>query len=250
MIKIATKITFALSAMLMCSQQLSAITTSPDVNRYIEDFKSIENPHSEAVNKYLENIVENESLNNPDIFFNNLLEQTKSLDTSGTLAEALENEINKKDYKKDNLNGFKSFTVFYFISENTSKKLLKNFTHDMKKLQELDPTIDFLVLTRGLIGGTFDTMADYVKSLKDEGIEKIELGFNPWAFEHFDLKQVPAYALSYCEKEYKFKTCEHKYLVRGEMSLVTFFEMVSDKEEMYKKHYFKLIEAKGTDESE
>jgi hypothetical protein len=55
---------------------------------------------------------------------------------------------------------------------------------------------------------------------------------------------VPAFALSYCDKEYKFKTCNHRFLARGEMSLLNFFELVSDQKNEYKKYYQKLIEAK------
>ncbi|WP_418181231.1 TrbC family F-type conjugative pilus assembly protein (plasmid) [Aliarcobacter lanthieri] len=195
-------------------------------------------------NKYLKDFQEKSNLNKPNEFFNQILLNSKYYDSEGTLNDHIKNEIDKFNDKNKNEKEFKSFTIFYFISENTSKDLIKSFSYEITKLKELDITIDALLLTRGLIGGSFDKMAEYVKSLQDLGIQKIDLSFNPWAYEYFDLQQVPAYALSYCERDYRFKTCNHKYLLRGELSLTNFFEIVSDENQYYKKYYQKLIEAK------
>ena len=175
-------------------------------------------------------------------FYKNLQSNTKLLDKDNVLGKYLEEQ---KAYDSSlNAGGLKSFTIFYFISEDTSPELIRSFAYDMQKIKEIDPTVDSLLITRGLIGGNFDTMADYVKKLQKSGITKLEVTFHPWAFEHFKLEKVPAYALSYCEKDFRFKTCENKFLVRGEVSLTNFFEIVSDEDINYKKYYKKLIEAK------
>ncbi|MEV9477581.1 TrbC family F-type conjugative pilus assembly protein [Aliarcobacter butzleri] len=203
--------------------------------------KPLENIHN---NKYINEFKEKSNLNNPNEFFNQFRLNSKYYDPSGSLNEYIDKEIAKATDKNKNEENFKSFTIFYFVSENTSLDLIKNFSYELEKIKELDNSIDALVLTRGLIGGSFDKMAEYVKSLQTLGVKKIDISFNPWAYEYFKLEQVPAYALSYCEKDYRFKTCNHKYLVRGEMSLTNFFEIVSDENQFYKKYYQKLIEAK------
>lgn len=182
--------------------------------------------------------------NNQDDFFKNLQTTTRLLDKDNVLGKYLE-EQKKFDYdtNKNSLE-LKSFTILYFISEDTSVDLIKDFSYRLSKLKEIDPTIEGLIMTRGLIGGNFDTMAEYVKGLQEKGVTKVDITFHPWAFEHFKLEQVPAFALSYCKKDFRFKTCEHKYLVRGEVSLTNFFEIVSDENTEYKKYFQKLIEAK------
>lgn len=179
-----------------------------------------------------------------DTFYNTLQTNTNLLDKGNVLGKFLE-EQKKNDYNlAKNAEEEKSYTIFYFISEDTSVDLIKDFSYKIEKLKEIDPTINGLLVSRGLIGGTFDTMADYVKSLQKKGVQKIDLAFHPWAYEYFKLERVPAFALSYCKKDFRFKTCEHKYLVRGEVSLTNFFEIVSDENTEYKKYYRKLIEAK------
>ena len=82
------------------------------------------------------------------------------------------------------------------------------------------------------------------RNLQSKGISNVDLTFHPWAYDYFKLDRVPAYALSYCKKDFRFKTCEHKFLAKGEISLTNFFEIVSDENLEYKKYFQKLIEAK------
>lgn len=181
---------------------------------------------------------------NYESFYNSLATQSSLLDKNNTLKPYLQEQKNIYDSFEKNQKEFKSFTIFYFISEDTSPELIRSFSNEMKKLKEIDPNIDSLLLTRGLIGGTFDSMASYVQKLQTLGINGIEITFHPWAYEYFKLDRVPAYALSYCKKDFRFKTCEHKFLTKGEISLTNFFEIVSDEDMEYKKYFQKLIEAK------
>lgn len=181
---------------------------------------------------------------NYDNFYNSLLNQTKLLDSSSSLLPYLQEQKDEFEKTSKLQQEFKSFTIFYFFSEDTSIDLIRNFSHDMERLKEIDENIDSLLLTRGLIGGDFDSMAKYVQNLQNERIEKLEVTFHPWAYDYFNIDKVPAFALSYCKKDFRFKECEHKYLVRGEMSLTNFFEIISDENPEYKKYYQKLIEAK------
>lgn len=195
-------------------------------------------------NKYIQEYLKNDKTNDLNNFFNQMPKTLDLLDKEGNLKAYLEKESNKQYDIEENQKNFKSFRIFYFITEDTSKDLIKNFSYEIEKIKEIDENIEALVLANGLIGGSFDKMATFVKKLQDFGVKKINVGFNPWAYEYFKLDKVPAYALSYCEKDYRFKNCKHKFLAKGEISLTQFFEIVSDEENGYKKYYQKLIEAK------
>lgn len=195
-------------------------------------------------NKYIKAYMEKDKTKDLNSFFNQMALTTGTLDKDGEIKNLVETQLKKTSTKEDNEKNLKTFKIFYFVSEDTSKDLIKNFSYDIQKLKEMDVSIEGLVLTNGLIGGSFDKMAEYVKGLQDYGVKKINVSFNPWAYEYFKLDKVPAYALSYCEEDYRFKTCNHRFLMRGETSLTYFFELVSDNKNEYKKYYQKLIEAK------
>lgn len=193
---------------------------------------------------FLEQFVNKQNTNSLENFYNQIITNNTLLDKNNTLDFYLKEQKSYSDKRVNSQKEFKSFTIFYFVSEDTSIDLIRNFSYEIEKLKELDKGINGLLLTRGLIGGNFDSMANYVQNLQNEKIKKLEVTFHPWAYEYFNLEKVPAYAISYCKEDFRFKTCEHKYLVRGELSLTNFFEIVSDEDENYKKYYQKLIEAK------
>lgn len=227
-------ITFLLISILMANN----IT---DTSQY----QNLTNRGSEALtNKYIQEFIKNDNSKDLKSFFNQLGNTTNLLSNGTNLEELINTEIKDINNKEDNEAQKRGFKIFYFITEDISKDLLKSFSYELKKIREIDNTIEAHLITNGLIGGSFDKMAEYVKSIQAIGIEGVTVGFSPWAYEYFNLKKVPAFALSYCEKDYRFKTCNHRYLARGEMSLLNFFELISDKKNDYKKYYQKLIEAK------
>ncbi len=217
---------------------IGMLAFSADKIDYNQLVKPLENNNIESLVKIQQKDM------NLDEFYKSLVFQTNLLDKSNILNPYLNEQKKTYDEHNKNQNDFKSFTIFYFISEDTSPDLIKNFSYDIQKLKSIDNNIDALLLTRGLIGGSFDSMAQYVQNLQNLGIANIDITFHPWAFEYFDLDRVPAYALSYCKKDFRFKTCEHKFIAKGEISLMNFFEIVSDENNEYKKYFQKLIEAK------
>lgn len=209
------------------------------------DYNKLLKPLDDNKSKdFLTQFMNKQNVNSLDGFYNQVVSNNSLLDKNNTLDFYLKEQKNYSETRMLAQKEFKSFTIFYFISEDTSIDLIRNFSYEIEKLKELDKGINGLLLTRGLIGGSFDSMANYVQNLQNEKIKKLEVTFHPWAFEYFNLEKVPAYAISYCKEDFRFKTCEHKYLVRGELSLTNFFEIVSDEDENYKKYYQKLIEAK------
>ena len=222
-----TLITLLLASILMANNTTGAAK-----------YQNLADRGGEALNnKHIQEFMKNDNTKDLKSFFNQLGNTTNLLSNGTNLQEIINSEIKNNSSKEENEVQTKGFKLFYFITEDTSKDLLKSFSYELKKIREIDSNIEAHLLTNGLIGGSFDKMAEYVKSLQAIGIEGITVGFSPWAYEYFNLKKVPAFALSYCEKDYRFKTCNHRYLAKGEMSLLNFFELISDKNTDYKKYY-------------
>jgi len=88
-------------------------------------------------------------------------------------------------------------------------------------------------------------MYRYLLKLKKYGVssKNVNIKVHPWAFEYFKLHEVPAYALSYCNKDFRFKECRHEFLMKGNTTLPYFFDQISNTDEAYNTYYLKLIEA-------
>lgn len=57
--------------------------------------------------------------------------------------------------------------------------------------------------------------------------KNIKLMVHPWAFKEMNLEDVPVLMYSFCRDDFRFKECENKYVVKGDISLTSFFELVS-----------------------
>ena len=124
----------------------------------------------------------------------------------------------------------------------------KSFVVYIKKLKKSKPNIIGRVLFRGLINGTMDGIPFWLKKLEEEGLERtadVKYQFHPWAFKYFELERVPAYVLSTCKQDFTFRTCNNKYLVKGDISLVNFFEFISEQNKQYKEYYFDLLKVES-----
>jgi len=176
-------------------------------------------------------------------FFENLKQQNRVLDNNGYFTEKL-NDI-YDDYKE---NEKTQVTIFYFASSDMKAEAFKSFVEHIKKLKKSKPNIIGRVLFRGLIDGTMDGITFWLKKLEEKGLKRtadVKYQFHPWAFKHFELERVPAYVLSTCKRDFTFRTCDNKYLVKGDISLVNFFEFLSEQNEKYKEYYFDLIKAES-----
>jgi hypothetical protein len=244
----------------MFNQSLQAsnqeqLEDKPNINtqKFKTKYKNLENS-SLYQNEYVQKVLKEANKSNPftkngnskyseEQFYNAISKSTSFLDKNGVM----KNEIDKyyKEYT-DNHNmedDKKGFTIFMFISETTPVEQIKQFSISIEKLKKLNSGIKGLVMTRGLVGGTFDSMARYVRGFKQSGVEKLEVTFHPWAFKYFKLDRVPAYALSYCDaNNFRFKNCDHKYLIKGEMNLRSFFEYIMEDDKEYSKYFYELIE--------
>lgn len=87
-------------------------------------------------------------------------------------------------------------------------------------------------------------MYRYMQELMNYGIksENFKIHVHPWAFKNLELKKVPAYLLSYCDNDnYRYKQCDNKYLIRGDISLYYFFNQINKNKKEYESHEEALL---------
>ncbi len=86
----------------------------------------------------------------------------------------------------------------------------------------------------------------FLRYLRDNGISSkdVSIHIHPWGFDYFGLKRVPAFALSHCKNDFRFNTCEHKYLIKGNITLTSFFEILVNQDKNMLEYYRRLIKVK------
>jgi len=137
-----------------------------------------------------------------------------------------------------------NFTVMYFVDSEVSNKKIILFGKMIDKLKGYYPQIHGMVMMRGLVNDNFDGSYLWMKSLVEDGLRgtiKIKpIAFN--AFDFFNIREVPAFGLAYCNNsDYRFKECSKEYLVKGDIGLTAFMEIVAKENKDYQKYYQALI---------
>lgn len=138
----------------------------------------------------------------------------------------------------------KYLTIFYFVDSSVTNVMLKTFSNYINKLKKHNPNIMGKVMMRGLINDDFKYTSNFFDSItRNENILNLEyypIHFN--SFKYFKLEKVPAYALSNCSKEnFSFRECEHEYLIRGDLSLLGFFEILSKENKKFNENYYQIL---------
>jgi len=90
--------------------------------------------------------------------------------------------------------------------------------------------------------GNFDTHYKWAQKLYSAGVRGVKLQFNPTIFQDMRLDKVPAYVLSRCPHDYRYQDCRHIAIVRGNISLRSFFEMLAEDKIEYRGYYEALLE--------
>lgn len=173
-------------------------------------------------------------------FVNNLQYQTKLLDKNNYFNKEIE-KIKKEneDYNKRNQ------TIFFFVSSDMRIESFKGFVEHINKLRKKGHKVIGRVIFRGWIDDKMDGIPNWLKKMQKEGLKNsdyVKYQFHPWAFRYFGLNKVPAYALSSCLEDFRFRTCENKFLIKGDMDLIEFFKILSEEHKEYKSAYRDLIE--------
>lgn len=170
----------------------------------------------------------------------NLKYQTKLLSKNKKISKKLDEIIEKnKEFDETQL------TAFFFVSSDMEVSNFNDFILSIEKLKRLGYNIVGRVLFRGLINDTLDGIPNWFKKSEKKGLKRspiIKYQFHPWAFKYFSLDKVPAFALSKCKKDFRFKTCDHKFLIKGNMTFKNFLETIAEYHSEYNKVLHDLVE--------
>jgi hypothetical protein len=143
--------------------------------------------------------------------------------------------------------------IFYLTSESVPTQSMLNIIYQVGLLQKYG-NID--IKTKQFFIGFPKDFKSLLTKFKDE-IEKrnpaqkklIEnnsgIKIDPRIFSYFNLKKVPAIVLAKCKGlNPDIKKCKYKFILRGDASLLEFFEKVQNFDKKYKKYSQTLIEHK------
>jgi hypothetical protein len=192
--------------------------------------------------KEYENLIneDKDKQNLKENFMNNLQYQTNLLDNKKYFNKEIEKiKTENESYNKKNQ------TIFFFVSSDMRIEAFKGFVEHINKLRRKGHTVVGRVIFRGWINDKTDGIPNWLKQMQKDGLknsEFVKYQFHPWAFRYFELKKVPAYELSSCNEDFKFRTCENKYLIKGDINLIEFYRILSEENKEYLKTYRDLIE--------
>lgn len=162
--------------------------------------------------------------------------------------ESFKKIVSSQDKKLQDLNithtqeDKKVDTIFYLFSMSQSEYMFYNFVEESSKLEKVNKNIKYYGVVQGMLKKKdlqkLYTPFEYHKKLQKKAIIKMQ----PFIFKDLKLHRVPVYLFSKCsDSEFKYKKCENKYLVRGEISLQKALEIVSKTDKYYSK-YLKILE--------
>lgn len=175
--------------------------------------------------------------------FSNLVQNSDFL-TKNEIKE-VKNKVQK--YSKY-LNKKRDF-ILYFTSESVPTNTMLNTLFQVGILQENG----FDILTKQYFLGMNKDFKDYLFKMQDKinnkpKFERLKIIRNsgikidPRYFDFFKLKKVPAIALAECTGTTpSFKSCEFKFLLRGDTSLESFFDKIKTYDAKYEKYYEVLL---------
>lgn len=202
--------------------------------------------HVDVINSHFPNVKGKIFLNNyPD----NLIEDYKSSINTQVIPYEKESakgffrllENGEYFYKVKDIVGMipeeKYQDIFSYIKKDgTESKIIINLKVDSNtKLKIIGDTI-------------VDSMVPFMKNLREKNIKSSNVKFHihPWAFKSLNLKVVPAYVFSICDNDnFKFRDCENKFIVKGNISLEYFMKLISEKDKSYSKYYDSFKEGKN-----
>lgn len=119
-----------------------------------------------------------------------------------------------------------------------AEKILSELKSKEKDTKNIEKEIQNLKYKKE---GDFDTFYRWAQKLYATGLRNVKIQFHPQAFKDLDLNKVPAYLLSRCHQDFRFQTCKHIAVVRGNVSLLSFFEMLKEDKPEFGEFYEALL---------
>jgi len=176
-------------------------------------------------------------------FLKNLNESSKKslLKYGNTVSGA---DINKFVTTKDDYNTTKN-TIFYMYSDSVPFAAIKNLIPQISKFKKHNPNTQFFIVLNGFPTKKF--LLRLRKEYKEKYKDIFSIKVHPFIYKYYGLKMVPAYIFCKCDlgDNFRFRKCRRNEAVmaKGDMSLVDFFNILSDKNKKYLKYYNQMIEA-------
>lgn len=151
-------------------------------------------------------------------------------------------EKNIHNIKKEIGTGPYSF-LLYFTSSSVPPKTMFNVLHSISILQDngykihskqyiMGPPADF----QGYMMGMYNSINDMDIKVQSKIKRNFGLKIDPRYFDYFKLKKAPAMAIATCPSLVPdIKNCKFHYIIKGDVSLVTFFDKISETNKEYDK---------------
>ena len=159
------------------------------------------------------------------------------------------NVLNARKNMKENL---VSNYILYLTSESVPDRAYANVLHSVGILQENGYKIKSKQYLYGIPEDFKSFMfnkKDYFNSLpeKERGyiLPNFGLKLDPRIFDTFKVTHVPAIIFATCSgNKPSPQTCIYKHIIRGDVSLITFFDKIKEKDSRYENYHNALLHNK------
>jgi len=212
------------------------------------DFSSLENPkHKINIEAYKKlNKIDNSKIK--DLYQFQYMKQPKEVMSNfkgyDFVSKQDLSDITKRvNETKKFLNKRREF-IFYLTSTTVPKEAILNIALQTGILRHNGVDIMFKSFFQGFPNDFKDYLFSIRDSLKEKPFEikkyigdNLNIKVNPYFFDKFKIKKAPVILLAECRGINPIlKNCKVKYLLHGDVSLYTFFDKISLKEDKYKKY--------------
>lgn len=133
--------------------------------------------------------------------------------------------------------------VLYFTSSSVPTKTMFNVLHGISILQDNG----YKIYSKQYVIGPPENFQEYMNKMNDDinlfsltVQSKVKRNFglkiDPRYFDYFKLKKVPAMAIATCPTLVPdIEKCKFHYIIKGDVSLVSFFDRISETDKSYDK---------------
>lgn len=185
--------------------------------------------------------------NKSNTFINNYIKH--SFKGNGFLTKKEFNRLNSILSKYKQSSKKSKLVLMYFLSKTVPNRTLYNILYQVGILQSNHIRISSKQYLIGFAPDLQDYLMNIQKELKELPLQEKKfivknagIKVDPRFFKYFKLKKVPAIALARCVgNKPDFNNCHFLYLLKGDTSLLSFFDKIRNKDKSYDKFYKILL---------
>ena len=149
----------------------------------------------------------------------------------GSFIEELRGGLYSKWYQPVEIKGLH---ILYFLSlESVPTASFNNFFHMLNRLQRADKDIVGYGIIRGFSPHIKTVLSKEINSTKIPYLMK----FHPLLFRDLNITKVPSMVIAYCPKDFRYKRCDYRYRVDGDVGLDYVFKIVSKADKRMDKYH-------------